>query len=1176
MRDIGDDERCNEPRVDVLKVQPFVAAVVQLVRDERLVPTSTELADARGSLTTDLSDGQSAVVHEATGPMSALVAEDVSVEEAWVCLVVVLQVMLSSHDFPSPTIGAEQWASAVKRILRARVETFRDGGIAKLWKAHRASIVLPTTATWERKQSVSLSRKRENIGRQAGAALDVCDGKRGSTIMADVPTAPPGERELHCMESLLPTVEGVTKPRMEAEYTRLNFHRPERRAAEMHASLATKEARSANAKKWAPVQEAAQVKKAPGATSISSRHLKKVGARARSDWAIINEAIERRAVPVRVRLLLTSPYVTQLLKRDANRRYSEHSKTRTIGLTEAAVQDALRPRANRAAKVLACVLPLFGQSAVGVKAGGESAQGAAQARCDMSPYTVTIAIDFANAFGLLDNELTMLCLIALIDLVGTDERVRQALKAADIPLSEAIADLEFIKDDLVWTRTILFYCLTVVEGVIRRIMPNIGETQGGLFSALRYVIAKAMAVDRPLSIEFVEFVMRSIVDDGITQVHVRSAADLERIVAWMQRLEALVAGRDRPPYVLANGDELPLVGVMGRLNFGKFKIQQHVDAVGTEYDVASIIERLPYENAVDDAGVPYRKFPTVTRGVIEFNGVAIGFDVAARQQHVLHEVDLLEEKVAALESVTDIIGMHRAEMYGRRSYRATGVLVHQARASPPSVTMPGMERATQVQLRLFRSITKTSSAFVGGAMEEWQGTAMPEACASRCSLSVHLPSIMGGCNWSEARLIAAFVSMAKEVDTYPTIAAMADMTGYPRPEEWSTCNVRALREAAATLERLVEMRAFHIKPPGDASDWEVVHRLLVGEGRSVKWCNVPKLAGRKLQRVATRAYALELLHRALRSPAVSELTKVRLMAAAQPGAGEWCCMMGLPNAHVRMKDHAFSTAMCARIGHPHPDLRMDTRCQCSVYTMANIPSVPGPHLGLAGRPMVSEEEHMLGVHFHQCLRFGMSTSGHNAVSWAWCRALRRLGYVADVAEVPLGVNHKQEQVKGDGWGKNAAAGFEILVWDTRVSSAYLSPHRKKAAKAMYVVTDVVEAVKRHEKEPACQRCLHGRAVFLPVVCNSLGGLGREAWEWLVDAHRRMADDTQSSAGKQRVAMMLQLSLAEITIAVQNRNSMILDANATVKARQAPMAAAVGEVSMSDVQMGDVVDNGAGT
>ena len=305
-----------------------------------------------------------------------------------------------------------------------------------------------------------------------------------------------------------------------------------------------------------------------------------------------------------VRLMLTSPFVNQLLKRDAERRYSEKSKTRPIGLTESLVQDALRHRANRGAKVLACILPLFGQSAVGVKAGGESAQGAAQARCDMSDHTVTIAIDAANAFGLLDNELTYHCLVVLIDLTATDPRARAALALAEIPLDAATADLEFMKDDLVWTRTVLFYCLTVVEGQLQRIEPNIGETQGGLFSALRYVVAKAMAVDRPLGIEFPGFVMRSIVDDGICQVKVSSAADCERIVRWMWRLDHLVAGRDRPPYVMADGTEYPVVGVLGRLNFGKFKIQQHVDAVGTDHDIAAIRERLPYENAVENDGTP--------------------------------------------------------------------------------------------------------------------------------------------------------------------------------------------------------------------------------------------------------------------------------------------------------------------------------------------------------------------------------------------------------------------------------------------------------------------------------------------------------------------------------------------------------------------------------------------
>ena len=53
---------------------------------------------------------------------------------------------------------------------------------------------------------------------------------------------------------------------------------------------------------------------------------------------------------------------------------------------------------------------------------------------------------------------------------------------------------------------------------------------------------------------------------------------------------------------------------------------------------------------------------------------------------------------------------------------------------------------------------------------------------------------------------------------------------------------------------------------------------LAGPGKTVLWDNLPKLAGLKLQRVATRAYALELLMRALQSPSVPRLTKIRLYA----------------------------------------------------------------------------------------------------------------------------------------------------------------------------------------------------------------------------------------------------------------------------------------------------------
>jgi hypothetical protein len=59
------------------------------------------------------------------------------------------------------------------------------------------------------------------------------------------------------------------------------------------------------------------------------------------------------------------------------------------------------------------------------------------------------------------------------------------------------------------------------------------------------------------------------------------------------------------------------------------------------------------------------------------------------------------------------------------------------------------------------------------------------------------------------------------------------MAGYPKPEEWLTCDVPALREAAKTIVDLVRMRAFHMRPPGDAQAWERVHRLLVGPDGAV-------------------------------------------------------------------------------------------------------------------------------------------------------------------------------------------------------------------------------------------------------------------------------------------------------------------------------------------------------
>ena len=497
---------------------------------------------------------------------------------------------------------------------------------------------------------------------------------------------------------------------------RRGFDRPNDLARQLHARLSTRGARNANAVKWQPIIANAKTRKQPCGTGWRTEFTKRFAEMDMHVWAVIFEAIEVRAVPEAVRQLITCPFVMQLLKRDASRRFSTLSKTRPIGLTCSLTQDALRPRANRGAKVLACVLVRYGQMACGVRAGGEAAQVAAQARCDRSRWVVTVAIDYANAFGLVGNELTYHALAVCVRIIRNDAEVRTLLEAARISVSDAAAEVEFMMADLVWTRTAVFSNVTVVEGALRRLWPNMGETQGGLFSALRYVVAKAIAVDRLLAIEFPGHVMRSIADDGIMQVEVRTEADVKGLVKWMWRLDELARGANRPLYRDGEG-EYAVVGPLGRLNFSKFKILQHAVARGTDVDIEAVRHRMPFECVPTPDG-DRREYPTVVRRILEFNGVAIGFDDEARRAHVAHEVQLLDERAARLLDVAPILGRQRAEIYGRASYRPSSVLMHQMRANPPSVAMGAMGHATQLQLRLFRDASGATEEMVGGAMEE--------------------------------------------------------------------------------------------------------------------------------------------------------------------------------------------------------------------------------------------------------------------------------------------------------------------------------------------------------------------------------------------------------------------------------------------------------------------------
>ena len=118
-----------------------------------------------------------------------------------------------------------------------------------------------------------------------------------------------------------------------------------------------------------------------------------------------------------------------------------------------------------------------------------------------------------------------------------------------------------------------------------------------------------------------------------------------------------------------------------------------------------------------------------------------------------------------------------------------------------------------------------------------------------------------------------------------------------------------------------------------------------------------------------------------------------------------------------------------------------------------------------------------------------------------------------------------------------------MVWDSRISTSYLPALQGKAACEMWVVTDYNEVLKEKEKGEPCKRCLQGRVLFMPVVCNSHGGLGRRAYEWLREAFQRKMDGATDTSAKFSVRLELETSLAEISCAVLVRNSMIMAANA---------------------------------
>ena len=115
----------------------------------------------------------------------------------------------------------------------------------------------------------------------------------------------------------------------------------------------------------------------------------------------------------------------------------------------------------------------------------------------------------------------------------------------------------------------------------------------------------------------------------------------------------------------------------------------------------------------------------------------------------------------------------------------------------------------------------------------------------------------------------------------------------------------------------------------------------------------------------------------------------------------------------------------------------------------------------------------------------------------------------------------------------------------------------------------MELLKTKEKGETCRRCLQGRVEFMPVVCNTHGGLGRVAHEWLREAFQRKIDEADDEGAKRSARLELETALAEIGCAVLTRNSMILAANARGPETGGP--APETEVFM-DVRSDEVLDS----
>jgi hypothetical protein len=663
---------------------------------------------------------------------------------------------------------------------------------------------------------------------------------------------------------------------------------------------------------------------------------------------------------------------------------------------------------------------------------------------------------------------------------------------------------------------------------------------------LQFCLAVCMHVFKPLKEQYPEFYPKAIADDTHLPAVIRNPEDIKRLAAWCHK------------YVELSKAELNLSA-----NPRKFKILQHRKWIGTELDIAKHLELFP---AQMHEGVLKR--PTLTRGALKVNGVAIGYDKEARAEVIHAQVRAHELKLKTLEALRPSLGAQTTELYGRFALKPSTVFNHQARGNEPSISKQPLERAAESQARLFRAITKTSPEEIRDVQHD-ANTDGPTP--RRCEEAMHLSQRHGGVGWSHPRLNAAGASSGRVVDVIYLIRRSEDVSALvPSPEHWLASDIPVLVETAEFIQYLVKKsKGFADGPQGDQEKdgWQYMKSKLVEPNGDLIWAGLELIGGRHAQHVFNDAMQQDMHTAIVNDPLVHPATRAHFRATTQLGSGMVLSIDLIDNT-TELSDGEWMHEMQGYLNHPKGAISLETRCtglekHACIYHATKLIGTPPCSIGVSrvGTPRtLTVYEHMNGTHFDGCNYGGGLAVGHTALNDLVRKIATACGAAARVAEIRLGpkdpsrpmhpTNNKNQ--KADGLFSNWTTSASTVVWDGTIVTAvpFHQTILNQLARGDKLATDLAEIAKNGQKAKAAKACNYE---FLPWAVSSRGGMGSAAADVFTKAFAEKLANAEHEGDKWRIRNERKRFLQQLSALVARRNYAIFNNAWPRRGGEAPAA-----------------------